>query len=86
MNGSKKMACRVSVCLVLLSSISCIYAEELMNNETESTMPSMDFLEFLGEWETEQGEWIDPEILEDNEIEKLIEEAAEIKTNTDNEN
>ena len=79
-NGSKKMVCRVSVCFLLLCSISLLYAEELTDDEQQATMPSMDFLEFLGEWETEQGEWIDPETLEDNEIEKLLE------TNIDNEN
>ncbi len=47
-------------------------------------MPSMDFLEFLGEWETEQGEWIDPIELEDEEVGKLIETTIEV--NTDNEN
>ena len=26
--------------------------------------PSLEFLEFLGDWETEDGEWIDPEELE----------------------
>lgn len=74
------MAYRVSVCFFLLCSISTLFAEELTNNEQQITMPSMDFLEFLGEWETEQGEWIDPESLEDNEIEKLLE------TKIDNEN
>ncbi|GJL77368.1 MAG: hypothetical protein NPINA01_03570 [Nitrospinaceae bacterium] len=27
-------------------------------------IPSLEFLEFLGEWETEDGRWIDPEELE----------------------
>jgi len=31
-------------------------------------MPSMEFLEFLGEWETEEGDWIDPGTLVDTEI------------------
>ena len=39
------------------------------------TQPSMEFLEFLGEWETEDGEWIDPQILESMEAETLAEEA-----------
>ena len=30
------------------------------NSET----PSLEFLEFLGDWETDDGEWIDPEELE----------------------
>jgi hypothetical protein len=27
-------------------------------------IPSLEFLEFLGEWETEDGRWIDPEELD----------------------
>ncbi len=30
----------------------------------ESEMPSLELLEFLGDWETEDGEWIDPEEME----------------------
>ena len=30
----------------------------------EAEMPSLELLEFLGDWETEDGEWIDPEELE----------------------
>ena len=26
----------------------------------QGEQPSMEFLEFLGEWENEQGEWVDP--------------------------
>lgn len=80
MSGWKKMVGRVSACVLLLLSISSLYAEELINDEYQATMPSIDFLEFLGEWETEQSEWLDLELLEDNEIEKILE------TNTDNEN
>jgi len=39
--------------LFLLSVSAIAYAE------TEET-PSMEFLEFLGEFQTEDGEWIDP--------------------------
>ena len=66
------MVYRVSVCFLLLCSVSSLYAEEFANDE-QQIIPDMDFLEFLGEWETEQGEWIDPETLDDNEIEKLLE-------------
>lgn len=81
MSGWKKMmVCRVSVCVLLLFSISSLCAEERIDDAQQTTMPSIDFLEFLGEWETEQGEWLDLETLEDNEIGKILE------TNTDNEN
>ena len=29
--------------------------------EKSGEIPSLEFLEFLGEWETEDGRWIDPE-------------------------
>ncbi len=29
--------------------------------ETGREIPTLEFLEFLGEWETEDGRWIDPE-------------------------
>ncbi len=32
------------------------------------TPPSLEFLEFLGEFETEEGEWIDPEELEQMDL------------------
>lgn len=78
MNGSKKMSYRASVSLIfILYSMSSLFAEEQKNNEA---MPSIEFLEFLGEWETEDGEWIDPIELENEEFGKLIE------TTTENEN
>jgi hypothetical protein len=36
--------------------------ESASNENTET--PSLEFLEFLGDWETDDGEWIDPEELE----------------------
>ena len=32
--------------------------------DDDASMPSMELLEFLGEWETEDGEWIDPILLD----------------------
>ena len=83
MNGSKKMDCRVSLCVVLLCSISSSLAEEITNDE-QQTAPSIDFLEFLGEWETEQGEWIDPETLKDKELTNLIDTTVKLKKNNEN--
>ena len=77
MNGSKTMRYLGSF-MVLFFSMSLLFAEEQENNEE---LPSMAFLEFLGEWETDQGEWIDPIELEDEEFARLIETSIE----TDNE-
>ena len=73
MNGSKMMHYRVSMSvMMMLLSFSSLHAEE--SSTTES--PSIDFLEFLGEWETEDGEWIDPVELE-NEVYANLNGASE---------
>ena len=47
----------------LLSSPTFAQEPEQATSE-ESEAPSLEFLEFLGDWETDDGEWIDPEELE----------------------
>lgn len=44
----------------------------------ESEMPSLELLEFLGDWETDDGEWIDPE-----ELEQIALSDQEQKNNED---
>lgn len=57
--------------LLLGMSCSCmVWADE-------DTAPSMAFLEFLGEWETDEGEWIDPQILESMEAETPADEVPD---------
>ena len=36
---------------------------ELADEDTDA--PSMELLEFLGSWETDDGEWVDPALLDD---------------------
>lgn len=43
---------------------------------TEGT-PSIEFLEFLGQWETDEGEWIAPQDLADDEFAQLINTALD---------
>lgn len=38
--------------------------EQARKTSEESETPSLEFLEFLGDWETDDGEWIDPEELD----------------------
>ncbi|MCH7501481.1 MAG: hypothetical protein IH886_16035 [Nitrospinae bacterium] len=38
--------------------------------EVDTETPSMDLLEFLGDWETDDGEWIDPEEMEQIELQE----------------
>jgi len=41
--------------------------------------PSLEFLEFLGEFETEDGEWTDPENINEMEMEDLEQNKNEEK-------
>ena len=38
--------------------------------EVDTETPSMELLEFLGDWETADGEWIDPEEMEQIELQE----------------
>ena len=49
--------------LGLLSSPTFAQEPDQAGSE-ESEIPSLELLEFLGDWETDDGEWIDPEELE----------------------
>jgi hypothetical protein len=57
------------VLLVFIVASFNVQAEELTDNsESKNNIedrPDIGFLEFLGEWETDSGEWIDPNQLEE---------------------
>ncbi|NKB34286.1 MAG: hypothetical protein GKR91_14440 [Pseudomonadales bacterium] len=74
----------------LLSFISSAYgAEEDSAPEEVLEVPSLEFLEFLGSFETDEGEWIDPESLMTEDFGNLL-DATPIfvpdgqENNTDN--
>jgi len=46
--------------IIILLITPSLHSEETEKEDT----PSIDFLEFLGEWETTAGDWIAPEELE----------------------
>lgn len=46
--------------------------------ETESTQPDLEFLEFLGQFETDDGLWIDPGSLLAEEFDDLLNVAENI--------
>ena len=50
----------------------CVFCHGVVSAAEE--MPAMDFLEFIGEWETADGEWIDPLAL------KEVEESVNAET------
>ena len=41
--------------------------------------PSLEFLEFLAEWETADGKWIDPAMLEDKALDPVLDKDREKK-------
>ncbi len=50
----------------------------------DETIPDAEFLEFLGSWETQDGEWFDPrQLLDEQEKIKTSNESAEGVDNND---
>ena len=45
-------------------------------------VPSLEFLEFLGQWETDAGEWLGPEQFVDGDFVQLLEVALPAETDT----
>lgn len=67
-----------------------IHAANNDSADTQTNLPSLEFLEFLGQWETDEGEWLPPEQLVDGEFVQLL-DAAMIsipsqETDTDSDN
>lgn len=50
----KRRRARPAIVLMLMSVCATVHASE------EDSLPGMDLLEFLAEWETANGQWIDP--------------------------
>ena len=46
-------------------------------NEQNEATPDLEFLEFLGQFETDAGEWIDPDSLLTEEFTELLEASTE---------
>ncbi len=57
--------------LITLFAATSSWCDDIVPAETEvvaeeTDMPSMALLEFLGTWETDDGEWVDPAQFEDS--------------------
>jgi hypothetical protein len=50
---------------LLLGAMPAAYGDDPPAAATDAEPPSMALLEFLGEWESRDGAWIDPTMLED---------------------
>ena len=50
------MICRASLMALMIHYSTMVYAD----NEKVADTSDIDFIEFLGNWETADGEWVDP--------------------------
>lgn len=66
MKQAKKFIMAALLIFTFLPHGNALEPEEVEKapTEQEKETPDLEFLEFLGEWETEDGDWIDPEDLE----------------------
>jgi len=48
--------------LVLMANVA--EADSQKRDQQEQEKPSLELLEFLGEWETDSGKWIDPSAMD----------------------
>ncbi len=55
-------------------------------NEQTETVPDLEFLEFLGQFETDAGEWIDPDSLLSGELTELLDISSNIDSDSDSAN
>ena len=74
MNGSSSMKFRLSgLILMTMSLLPTLNPAETGQKEV---VPSIEFLEFLSDWETDQGEWTGPAQFEDDSFDLLFEDDA----------
>lgn len=67
--------------LIAAAEPASVAADEAVNAAVNKEAPSLELLEFLGDWETEDGEWLDPiQILEELEAES---QTAEVEDGSD---
>ena len=68
--------------ICLLGLISTVQgADNETDTSTEANLPDLEFLEFLGQFETDDGEWVAPGILMAEEFEVLLEAAIRAEQN-----
>ncbi len=74
MSGWTNMNYRHNLLLLLMIQT---YLPSLADSSEEDEAPSIELLEFLGEWETSNGEWLDPSLLEDEDVANLLRLTSE---------
>ena len=56
----EKILLKIQLALIPLALIVLLVSVALDANAASDENPSMELLEFLGEWQTKDGEWVDP--------------------------
>lgn len=69
MNGLNSMKFLREVLVLVLMSL--FPATNPAQTAPADPLPSVEFLEFLADWETDQGEWAGPEEFEDDSFDQL---------------
>ena len=62
--------------LLLTYSVTTQAADNVDENNSTSELPDLTLLEFIGRWETDEGEWINPVDFIDGDFAQLIESAT----------
>ncbi len=71
MNGSNSMSCLPRILIIVMGLVST--ASFAGSDKQDEMEVSMEFLEFLSEWETEQGDWVGPDGFIDNTFDQFYE-------------
>ncbi len=71
MNGLNSMSCLASITIIVMGLVST--ASVVGSGEQDEIEISMEFLEFLSEWETEQGIWLGPDGFIDDSFDQFYE-------------
>lgn len=88
MYSSRKLKQKlIATCLLGFASLAQS-AEDEQANQQNSNLPDLEFLEFLGQFETDSGQWLEPGSLLTQEFGSLLDAsgapAADTDTNDDN--
>lgn len=72
MSGLNRMKYRLNgLILIIMSLLPTLNPAE---TTTGQDLPTAEFLEFLTEWETDQGEWTGPALFEEDSFDQLFED------------
>lgn len=71
---------RILLFAFMAGSLSSTVAAQ---SEQSDDAPDLEFLEFLGQFETDAGEWIDPDSLLTEEFTELLEASTEVDLSND---